>query len=366
MPPKAGPLSVVTATGSAASVPQSARQVWSGSPVDTGLPRATRALPRTRSPGNLGSSGLVRVGAHGSSMPAAGALRSQPRVRRRPAAAIAGLLWQALTSTNTEPCIHAGYSGPGVIPHAKDTDPSAISVHQRRNPRVGTAPRPRYSLQIVTTLDGSVFVFVGLGPCLPFPRAAGPPRTQPPPRTSERTSHDRAQCFPAAAPLELFVAAYVATATPAAVTAASVLGVAALPAALAAPWREGAAVLAPAGRLGRRLTPQILGRPNRASRQSPACSRTWDHCLPPGFRANASSAAASVKYLISSPLPASGNRATAPVPPGEHIPGPPSAFFPFTIGHRDGITGSGRPCQPQSNRDNPGGRNRPWLTASLR
>jgi hypothetical protein len=226
--------------------------------------------------GNLGSSGLVRVGAHGSSMPAGGALRSQRRVRRRPAAAIAGLPWQALTSTNTKPCIHAGYSGPGVIPHAKDTGSSAISVHQRRNPGIGTAPRPRYSLQIVTTLDGSVFVFVGLGPVCPFPARPDRPGPWPPPRTSERTSHDRAQCFPAAAPLESLAAACAATATPAAVTAASVLGVAALPAALPAPWREGAAVLAPAGW----LDSKSWEGPIASAGSHPLAREPGDYCLP--------------------------------------------------------------------------------------
>lgn len=55
--------------------------------------------------------------------------------------------------------------------------PSAVALHQRRNLGTGTAPGPRHSLQIVTALDGSVFVFVGLVACLPFPGAPGPPRT---------------------------------------------------------------------------------------------------------------------------------------------------------------------------------------------
>jgi len=137
------------------------------------------------------------------------------------------------------------YPGSGVRGISARQNPhlSIIAIHQRWNPGTGTGPRSRHSLQAVTILDGSVSVFVGWEACLPFP---GAPR---PPWTLAATAHQRKdQLCPsptlpvaaaAAGPLERLIGVYIATATAtAAMTAATVLSVAALSAAVLASWRR--------------------------------------------------------------------------------------------------------------------------------
>ena len=201
-----------------------------------------------------------------------------------------------------------------------------------------TTRRPLRSLQTVTKLDGSVSAFVGLGACCPFPARPDRPGPRPPPRTSERTSHDRARWLPAAALLSASpTPASLLTTAVAGVTAAIVLSVATPPLTVLSP---GAGCCRPA-----RITrpaPGLLHRPGTGPPGLTSSHRQahepGDYCSPDS-PTNASSAAASVKHLVSSSRTACGKpRNRARSSPGTP-PGSPSAFFP----RHDRPTGWGSP-----------------------
>lgn len=146
--------------------------------------------------------------------------------------------------------MHAGYPRVRRISARQNPDPSTFALTNGGTPGARTTRRPLRSLQNVTNLDGSVSAFVGLEACCPFPARPDRPGPRPPPRTSERTRHDRARCLP---------------------TAAIVLSVATRPPHDAISWRW---VLPPCAANPTRITSQARYRPTGASEQSPASSRT--------------------------------------------------------------------------------------------
>ena len=125
------------------------------------------------------------------------------------------------------------------IPHVR-TRIHRLSHYINGGTRVPAQPRDNtFHYRPLRRLAAAYLRSYGWRPVCPFPARPDRLGPWPPPRTSERTSHDRAQCAAAAAPLERFVDAYIATTTAvAAVTAAPCSARRALPAAVLASWRK--------------------------------------------------------------------------------------------------------------------------------